>query len=243
MNLEKILKNYGLTEKQAKVYLACLELGSASVQKISQKINLARSTCYEVLDSLRQQNLISTYQKKKTKYFSAEDPDKIITMAKEKVEMLAKALPYLEAAYGKAKTRPSVRFYQGEQGMKLILDEVVKEARELLSFGSVDDLWETLGNDWHKFVKKRMKQKIPARVILRESKKARERQKLGPHELREVRIIPANYEHHGTIFVWKNKIAMFSFKTEHMALVIESEILAQSQRTMFNIIWDSLESK
>ncbi|PIT86455.1 MAG: hypothetical protein COU33_03055, partial [Candidatus Magasanikbacteria bacterium CG10_big_fil_rev_8_21_14_0_10_43_6] len=36
-NLTTILQNLGLNEKEAKVYLACLELGSATVQEVSDK--------------------------------------------------------------------------------------------------------------------------------------------------------------------------------------------------------------
>ena len=37
MNVTKALENIGLNEKQAKVYLACLELDSTTVNKISKK--------------------------------------------------------------------------------------------------------------------------------------------------------------------------------------------------------------
>jgi sugar-specific transcriptional regulator TrmB len=215
MDLEKTLKNYGLSQKQAKIYLACLELGSASVAKISQKAGLARSTSYEVLESLKQQGLVSTFQKKKVQYFSAEEPQRVINLAQEKANLLEQALPQLRAIYGQAKVQPTVRFYQGKQGMKLILDEVLAEAKETLTFSSADDLFATL-EYFPEFVKKRLKRKIPARVILRDSKKARERQRLGPQELRQVKIIPPDYEYHGMIFV------------------------AKIQRTMFEVIWQGL---
>ena len=67
MKLENVLKEYGLTEKQAKVYLACLGLDSSPVQKISDVSGLPRTTCYEVLDSLKLLGLISSFQKKKRK--------------------------------------------------------------------------------------------------------------------------------------------------------------------------------
>ena len=241
MNLEKTLKQYGLTQKQAKVYLACLELGSASVTKISQKAELSRSTVYEVLESLSKINLISTFQKKKTKYFSAQEPKTVINLAQEKVNLLEQSLPELQALFGAAKNRPTVRFYQGKQGMKIILNELLDEAKELLSFSSADDLLDILGKEWPGFVERRVKRKIPARVILRESTKARERQKLGPQQLREVRIIPGEYQYHGMVLFWHNKIAMFSFKKDLVALVVESEELFAVQKAMFEVLWDSIQ--
>jgi sugar-specific transcriptional regulator TrmB len=242
MDLEKTLENYGLDEKQAKIYLATLELGSASVQKISQKAGLPRSTCYEVLETLSQKGLISTFLKKKIKYFSAEEPEKIIDLTREKIQGFEKALPQFRALYGEARIRPTARFYQGEQGIKIILDEILKEADELLAFSSAEDLFSALP-DFPRFVEKRVKKKIPSRVILRESEKAQERKALGPKELRQVKIIPASYDYHGLIYIWHNKIAMFSFKKDMLAIVIESKELAQVQKAMFELIWNSIIEK
>ena len=243
MNLQKTLKEYGLSEKQAKIYLACLELGSAPVQKISQKASLARSTVYEVLESLKEGGLISTFKKKKTKYFSAEEPQNVINLAKERVSSLEQALPEFNALYGQAKVRPTVRFYEGRQEMKIIFDEIINEADELLSFGSARDLLDTMGDFWPKFVRRRVEKKIPAKVILSESKTAYERKRLGQKDLREVRMVPAEYKHNGTIVVWANKIAMFSLKKDLVALVVESDVLAEMQRNMIKVIWDLAAKK
>ena len=41
--LEKILKNIGLNEKEAKIYLALLELGKSKVPEIAKKAELKRT--------------------------------------------------------------------------------------------------------------------------------------------------------------------------------------------------------
>jgi len=240
MNLEKILENYGLNQKQAKIYLACLEMGSASVQKISQKAQISRSTAYEILEVLRNQGLISTFLKKKVKYYSVEDPQKAIDLLKEKSALMENAMPQLRAMYGKTKFRPTVRFYQGKEQMKMILEEMLSEAKEIMAFSSADDLFSTL-DYFPEILKKRIKLKIPNRVILRDTQKGRERKKLGSKELRQVRLVPSTYDYHGMIMVWENKIAMYSFQKDMEALVIESEVLASTQKAMFEVIWDFLE--
>ncbi|OGL60467.1 hypothetical protein A3H10_00020 [Candidatus Uhrbacteria bacterium RIFCSPLOWO2_12_FULL_46_10] len=242
MHIEKTLETFGLTEKETKIYLACLELGPSSVQRISRKAGLPRSTCYEVLENLQRQGLAATFRRKTVKYFSVEEPERVVELAREHVALLERALPELRARYGEARHRPTVRFYQGREGMKLILEEVLSEADEFLSFSSSEDLFAILGDDFQRFVERRVKKRIPARVILRESVVAAERQRLGPQELREVRTIPASYEYHGLVFIWGRKIAMFSFKKDLVAIVVESDELAQVERAMFEFIWQSLRS-
>lgn len=241
MNLEKVLQNYGLTEKQAKIYLACLELGSASVNKISQKSGILRSTSYEILQSLHEMGIVSTFLKKKVRYFSADDPRQIIDIAKQKMEMLENALPQFRAIYGISKTKPTVKFYQGKEQMNLVMEEILKEARELLTFASSDDFFTVLADYCPKFIERRVKNKIPIKAITIDSEKARERKLVGPQILMEVRIIPKAYQHHGLTFIWANKMAMFSFEKDLSVLVVENEELTNTQKSMFNYIWDTCE--
>lgn len=239
MNLETTLEEYGLKERHAKIYLACLELGSAPILKIAQQSGFARSTCEAVLERLQQEGFVSSFRKRRTRYFSPEDPHQVVALAKAKAQSLERVLPQFMAAYGKNKVRPTVRFYQGKQGMHLILQELLQEAKELLAFSEAEDLFSVL-EDYPEFVQRRLALKIPARVILKNSPKAQERQKLGPQQLRQVKIISENYNYHGMMLLWKNKIAMFSFKQDLTALLIESQELYQMQETMFEFLWKTL---
>jgi sugar-specific transcriptional regulator TrmB len=239
MNIENVLAQYGLKERQAKIYLACLEMGSATVLKISQKAGTPRSTTEVVLESLLRQGFVSSFHKKRAKYFSAEDPRKIVGLAKQKLDLLEQTLPQFMARYGKSKVRPTVRFYQGKSGMKLILEEILNEAQEVASITSAQDLYTVL-DEYSEFVRRRVEKRIPVRAITIDSPFARERQRLGPQELREVRLVPESFDYHGMVYVWKNKIAMFSLEHDLVALVIESPTLAKMQLAMIDLIWQSL---
>ncbi len=241
MQIKKVLEQYGLKEMHASIYLACLELGSASIQKVSQKSGVARSTCEAVLQSLHEKGFVTTFKKKNIKYFSPEDPKKLIGLAKEKVTLLENALPQFGALYYKGDTSPVSRLYEGEDGIRLVLQEILNEAKELSSFGSIDDIYQSVGDYFPKFTKERIKRSIPLKVILQDTPLARERQRLGPGELRQVRLMPENNYLSSITFIWNNKIAMCSFKEKKIALVIQSEELASIQKTMFNLIWNTLE--
>jgi len=238
MNLSKILQSYGLSDKQAKVYLACLELGSASVQHIAGKAELSRSTVYEILEHLGREGFVTTFNKKKIKYFSAEDPMQVVRLAESKVSTLRDALPELNAIAGQFRKRPTVRYYQGTEQMKIVLEEILEEADEVMSFAAPEDLFRELGDYFYGFVKRRIAKKIPVRMIGVESEKTREREKLGIKEIRTVHVIPNIYPFHCSKWIWKNKIAMFSFVGDLVAVVIESKELADMEKAMFNHLWD-----
>lgn len=243
MQIKKVLEQYGLKERHSTIYLACLELGSASIQKIAIKSGFARSTCEAVLISLQEKGFVTAFKKKSIRYFSPEDPKKVIGLAKEKVNILENALPQFGALYYKGGTAPSARLYEGENGIRLVLREILDEARELMSFGSIDDIYQTIGDYFPKFTAERIKRTIPLKVILRDTPLARERQKLGPQELREVRLISAESDFSSVTFIWNNKLAMCSLKDKPIAFVIESDELSKIQKSMFHNIWENLEFK
>ncbi len=241
-DLERTLIDYGLRPKQAKVYLATLQVGSGPILKIAQQAGLARSTTEIVLASLLEKGLVSVFKKKSVKYFSADDPHTIISSLKEKTTIIERALPKFMALYGSSKARPAVRFYEGKPGMKIILQEILDEAKSLLSFGSAEDLFATL-ESFPDFVKKRLELKVPIKVILKDSAKARERKLLGSQQLREVRLVSGNYDYHGLFYIWNDKVAMFSFGSDLSALVIESKDISKMQKAAFDIMWDGLDAK
>ncbi len=242
MQLQKALEQFGLNKKQAKVYLAVLELGSATVNIISNKSGIARSSCYDILNSLIKKGIASSFKKKTIKHFSVDDPKRIFELAKQKAEVLESVLPQLNALYSSAKDRPKVRFYQDIEGIKNIFMEILEDNnRELLSFGSADDLLRSMGDYHLEFVQRRIKSKMLARIILRKTKVAKKRKELGGGELRLVRFIPQEFEYHGNMVIFGNKIAFFSFIKDHIAVVIESKEIANIQKAMFEYIWEVAE--
>ena len=49
---EKQLKSLGFSEKEARVYLALLELGPSTTTEIARKSKINRTTGYDILESL-----------------------------------------------------------------------------------------------------------------------------------------------------------------------------------------------
>jgi hypothetical protein len=134
-----------------------------------------------------------------------------------------------------------VRFFQRKSGIQLILEEVLEDNRDYLVFSSADDLFAALDDYYPNFIKRRIKQKLPARVILKDTPQAHQRQKLGPQELRQVKIIPKDFDYHGASIIFGNKVAFLSFVKDYIAVVIDSQELADIQRAMFENIWNLVD--
>src|SRR4051812_8491190 len=93
-NLIKTLTDFGLSDKEALVYLTSLELGSSSVLKISKLSGLKRPTVYLIVDSLITKGLMSIEVKGFKKQYVAESPDRLEAIFNERKHELMKNLPY-----------------------------------------------------------------------------------------------------------------------------------------------------
>ena len=84
MEIIKNLQEQGLSEKEAKVYVACLELGDTTAGDVSFKSKLPRTLVYDLLSKLIEKGLIAYVIKNNIKYFKASEPQQFIKILKEK---------------------------------------------------------------------------------------------------------------------------------------------------------------
>ena len=73
----RILEDLGLSNAEAKIYLALLELGTSKTGKIIDLTKLQSSTIYHVLGSLVEKGLVNYIFEGKIKYYQAESPDSL----------------------------------------------------------------------------------------------------------------------------------------------------------------------
>lgn len=68
------IEELGLSNKEARVYVAALSAGASSVQRLADQSGIKRVTVYVILESLMGMGLMSQTSKGKKTYFVAEDP-------------------------------------------------------------------------------------------------------------------------------------------------------------------------
>ena len=249
MNLQEVLQEFGLTERQAKVYLAALELGEGTVSEIAQKAQVERTGTYYVLESLKLKGLTSRFQKiNKDKYLAA-DPKEILNLSKCRQQLIEEYMPEFRAFQGLSNLKAHVRLYEGTEGIKTVWKKTLeKKNKEILAFSGyrlAEETAQFYGReyvDWGlNYIKERAKKNIFTRVISEESPQARERQKVDKEELRELRLVPKEkFLFRNEIDILDDWVAVTSYK-ELIALVIESKEFAQTMKNIFELAWDGAE--
>ncbi len=94
--MEEVLHNLGFSDKEARVYIAFLAVGPASVQDIASKTGIQRATLYGVLESLKKRGVLRALYQSHRKVFSVASPDVLArTLADEKKRLEAQEVSLL----------------------------------------------------------------------------------------------------------------------------------------------------
>ena len=240
MEIKEVLGAIGLVDRDIKVYLACLKLGSATVNKISKEAGTYRTYTYDILRSLMDRGLVNYVVKEKKHFFEVSNPERILEILKEKEDQVKEILPMLQEMRQSITEKPAVEFYEGLAGVNLIHDMILREKpEEIRVFGNPEQHSEIMKFYLPRFVKTRVKKRIKARVIIKDSKVGREWMKgKEKEELRETRFFPLQpLDFPAVTYMWENKIAYFTIEKKIVAVLIENENISQAQKVVFENLW------
>jgi len=240
MNLEKLLEEFGLNQKEAKTYLANLELGPATIQEIANKSEVGRVNTYYIIEKLINRGIIHRTYKQNKELFESDEPNNLLKIMQNRTNNFQKMLPRLNML-SKSEKLPSVRFYEGEEGMKSIYEDSLRSKTEILGWSNTANLELYMAEYFHDYFKRRAKKGIFIKAIVNNLPTAHEYRKHDKELLREIRIVPKEMmDIVPECYIYGNKIAFMSLR-EKIGVLIESKDIAEAQRKLFNLAWETAE--
>lgn len=246
MSLELELKKLSFSDKEAKVYLALLELGEAPVQKISEKAKVNRATTYIVLEALQKRGVVSTVEKDKKTTFAAENPRALVRLfrsqereLKEKQEEFKKVLPEFDAIFNLSAEKPTVKFFEGPEGVRTVREDIlqsgVKTLYNIYSKEYVDQIRALFSDDENKeFLRREHELGISIRSIYTSDS--------GPYEgfqlKGERRFVPKEkFPVSGDILIYEDRVVLTTLRGKIVSVIVESKEIADTLRTIFELAW------
>ncbi|PIX62666.1 hypothetical protein CO057_01575 [Candidatus Uhrbacteria bacterium CG_4_9_14_0_2_um_filter_41_50] len=239
--IKEILTGLGLSTTEARLYLAMLKLGPASVQNIAKESELSRTATYDLIAGLQKKGLASTYDRDKKTFFSAENPDQLETYFSDKMrgmdssfERLKKVIPEMRAI--SKHDRPRVRFYTGEEGMRAMFRDVQDSgAEEFLEVVNVDAVYKN--------IKERvlLDLRTTEKFHMLRFKTLVQGEPRNPMSGGTIRLIDEKdfglFE--GDILLYSDRVVFLSFALESEVVILENKTLADTMRVLFNVAWQS----
>lgn len=145
MNVDKKLQQFGLGDKEAKMYIALCGLDSAGVTDIAKKAGIHRSTSYIILETLKSRGLVHVIEKNNIQYYSAITPKKFKEIAKKELDhandLVALADEIVDELGTQTgyQTRPTFFVYEGNDGLHAALKRLGFKKCQDVTFNSLGE--------------------------------------------------------------------------------------------------------
>ena len=251
MELTKTLKKIGLSDRQAKVYIACLQLGKDTVFHISKTAQLKRPTTYLILDDLESLGLVSKTKKGNKTMYKAEKPKRLLTDLKIKQGLVEDILPSLNAIYNVDPQKPNIKIAEGIYGVRSVYNGIFTylanhPQEELLIFGALKDAAQHFEEEVVNYFYQIMKNsQNPVREIGNDDHETRKyyRKSFKSNQKHDIRLIRKEGLFQNTDnMIYGNTLVIFSVDEQIFATIIESPHIVKTYKTLFEMAWRSGKS-
>ena len=244
-NFKEQLKLAGLTENEAIVYQALLEIGPRPAGTISRRTGLHRRVIYDVTERLIQKGLIGYILENNKKVFQASTPQRFLEIVEEEKQTINKVIPDMMLLFNQLRTKEKeeTNFYKGKNGLKSIFEDQLETAgktkdKEILILGASPLAYEILEIYFHWFDKRRVKEKIKTRVIFNSETSKKDSKNKLKIPLSEIKYLPHEYSSPLAVNIYGDKVAIILWSKDHpIGIVIKQEEIALGYKKYFELMW------
>ncbi len=234
-----IIKEIGLTEKEANIYLTLIKLGSSSASEIIRETGFHRAIIYDNLDRLLEKGLVSFINKGRKKFFEAVNPNRLLELEKEKQQKLKSIIKDLkELSTFSAKL--DVKLYKGKDGLINVFEDIISSnVKEWLVLGSSGKTIKILPYYLEHFQRRRAKKRIKTKALMIDNESGRHRgAELKKLKNTEVRYLPKQITTPTVIQIYGNKTIIHSNNSETpFVVVIDNRDISSSFKEYFFALW------
>ncbi len=231
----------GLTNGEARVYLALIKLGQSTVGPIVKHSKVAYSNIYEILSRLIEKGFVTYIIKSKVKYFQATKLSSLEDyLSKKEQEIflqrrsLKETMLKLEEIQ-QTKTDSEAEVFIGLKGLRSAYEKLFSnktKKHENLFFYIYQEEFKEKSDTFYLNLQNTLTRYIPTRGIVNKEYKNSEFIKNIKFNIRFVDFpIPGNID------IYQDKVLIISWKSPIMGVFIQSEQISENLKNYFEGIW------
>lgn len=243
------LEELGLGEKEVKVYLASLELGSSAVQDIAGKSGIVRSSVYVAIGGLTQRGLMSSFKKGKKEFYTAEPPEHLLHLLRDKKRKLldqeAKlkaAMPELQALISLSVEKPEVKYYEGLEGLEAMREKIFEsKAKEIRVIGSISEIQRIVPEEMRALhsIKIRKAQIHGKQIIISDSNTTLPEIVPEGWKFKTMKSNDGNLA--GEIAIFNEFISLTAYQDKPYGFLLKSRTIASTSKQLFDATWKNIK--
>ncbi len=254
VKIDKPIKNYlmdfGLTEKEVKLYLALLKTGPNTIMNLARETGIKRSTTHNNVEELIKKGLVSQTNYGERRMVVAEDPGKLSFLLEQKkwdmkklednmteiVGMIKQSVPESEKS-----TSVEVKYYQGEKGFKEVCQRSIEHSdNEVLFITNIDEWRKVYTEQYGKeyYIPARIKKNLFLKALaVRGGVETEKFKKEDTELLRETRYLPNNINFKSTLIICDDEVSIMTSGEPYTAIVLEGKDIAETFKQLFSTLW------
>jgi len=235
-DINNILRDLGLSEKEIKVYIALLKLGPSPVSKITEHSEVNRVTVYPTLKNLIEKGFVSKFLMERKNHFKAIEPKQILNLIKEKENKIKDIVPILEQISKKIKTSTSIELFRGSKGISSFIEKIYSSGeKEMFAYGNFDVAARVIEYQSLYARKLRLRKKIKLNIIVNPLKEY-------PYEdprYKKITTLKFNKKLKNLnvyIIFGKKIVGILELTQELIAIIIENEEIAKYHKFVYDLL-------
>lgn len=241
--LVQTLVRVGLSEKAARVYLAALTLGEATVAELGRTSGVPRTSIYYTLKELEELGALIKTKRTKRVFYIPDEPKALLKRLRDRVFEAEDLAHEFEGLKHASRKLPRVYFLYGPAGFKQIWDMVLTKEREMYRIVTESENFLDFVREKYiidDIIRTKRGLGITSRQLIVDSPYARQIVAKDAREGRVSRFLPKGRHLPFTEIITEEFVAFISPRLENTLLVVESEQFAATRTALFETLWDTL---
>ena len=235
------LSHLGIDKKQVSIYLACLELGTATVQELADKSGIKRTSIYNFLDDMKRDGLISEVKQDGKILLVPENPNILVERSKKHVQKVEEMLPELMSIFNLPGNKPKVNYFEGQKGLRRAWDDMLESKETIYGFSDYEKMFGSFTEEFlFEIPKIRVESKQFFNCIAKDGPKGRMVKSKDKEHMRETRLIK-DLEFDTEINIYGNKILLLSFRKPYASVLVEDRAIATTMKSIWKLVWNGLK--
>lgn len=236
---KELLRKIGLTNSEIEVYLNLVSHGESLASEIALRVRISRTYIYDAIQNLISKGLITYVIKNGRKYFKALEVEKLFEYLDERTAQLQKQkeevknlVQELKLIQKPLEEKPVVEVFEGKEGLKTILNDIVKTGKDAVGWGHTTRIKKYLP-DWflEKYLKERDKKGMKIKQLYTKGEEILRSKKT------EFKELPKEFSNPVTFGCYGDKVIIFFWSEVPVVIRVVNKEIANSFKNHFEFLW------
>lgn len=238
MFLQRTLEELGFSRREIAFWQIVMQSGEIQLSDIAKRMGIPRTSAYTAARSLLAKGLIGFYVKRGKRFFVPASLERFTAFFDEQGAKAHALLPELQKFGRKEASRaPRIRAFEGKEGVRQVLREVLEQKRHFSAITSIEDVEAILGHYFEDFIQQRIRQGLRVRLITNRSPRGLKLAEMDAQELRQTRFVPSAFRFATANFIHNDRVAVLSLKEQPFGVIVEDRDIAATHQMYFDLLW------